>query len=150
MKMQQGIIQQCSIEHIERYGEIYAEAFSGDPWNDAWTVEDATTHVRELLESKQAYGLEFIVDEQIVGFILGTSMLFHYGRTFEINDLAVARCYQHQGIGARLLEQLIADVKAQGMRAVHLITAGEGVLPKFYERFGFSKETEVILMGKEL
>jgi len=144
-----GIIQKCSMEHLNRYGEIYADAFSGEPWNDAWSVEDATVHVKELLACKQSYGLEFVVDGKVVGFILGTSMLFHYGRTFEINDLAVARECQRQGIATILLEKCIADVKAMGMVAIHLITAGEGDLPVFYQKYGFKKEDKVILMGLE-
>ena len=44
--------------HIKEYGEIYAKAFSGEPWNDPWKVEDAVIHVEELLESRQSYGLE--------------------------------------------------------------------------------------------
>lgn len=91
-----------------------------------------------------------MVDGQVVGFILGTSMLFHYGRTFEVNDLAVDPAYQRRGIATKLLERCLADVKAQGIVGVHLITAGEGVLPGFYERFGFKKEKEVILMGLAL
>ncbi|MCR5394275.1 MAG: GNAT family N-acetyltransferase [Bacteroidales bacterium] len=146
----EGSIRPCDMTHIERYGEIYAEAFSGEPWNDPWTVTDATVHVRELLECKQSYGLEYVENGEIAGFVLGTSMMFHYGRTFEVNDLAVARAYQHQGIGTRLLKQLLADVQAQGMCGVHLITAAEGVLPQYYEQFGFKRETEVILMGREL
>ena len=69
------------------YGEIYAAAFAGEPWNDPWRPEDAQIHVRELLETKTAYGLEYVEDGKVVGFLVGTSMLFHYGRTFEINDL---------------------------------------------------------------
>ncbi len=144
------LIQNSSIDHIERYGEIYAAAFSGEPWNDPWKTEDAVIHVRELLESKQSYGLEYVMDGQVVGFILGTSMLFHYGRTFEINDLAVDPAYQRRGIAKKLLERCLDDIKAQGMVGVHLITAGEGVLPGFYEKYGFKKENEVILMGLEL
>ena len=75
--------------------------------------------------------------------------LFHYGRTFEINDLAVAPQYQRQGIASRLLEQCLAELKAQGIVGFHLITAREGVLPTFYERFGFKKEERVMLMGME-
>ena len=127
-----------------------AAAFSGEPWNDPWTPEDAQIHVRELLESKQAYGLEYLIDDKVVGFILGTSMLFHYGRTFEINDLAVDPAFQRRGIAKQLMEQCLSDIKAQGVVGVHLITAGEGVLPAFYEKYGFSKENEVILMGLEL
>ena len=107
-------------------------------------------HVGELLDSKQAYGLEYIVNGEVAGFILGSSMLFHYGRTFEINDLAVAPEHQRQGIAGRLLTHCLDDIKEQGMVGVHLITAGEGILPRFYEDFGFSKEKRVILMGREL
>ncbi|MBQ6521967.1 MAG: GNAT family N-acetyltransferase, partial [Atopobiaceae bacterium] len=88
----------ATMDHIARYGEIYATAFSGEPWNDAWLPEDAEIHVRELLESSTAYGLEYVEDGMVAGFLVGTSMLFHYGRTFEINDLAVDPAYQGRGI----------------------------------------------------
>lgn len=144
------MIQNCNMEHLDRYGRIYAAAFAGEPWNDPWKVGDAVIHVKELLESKQSYGLEYVIDGQVAGFILGTSMLFHYGRTFEINDLAVDPAFQRRGIAKKLMERCLADIKAQGMVGVHLITAGEGALPAFYERYGFKRESEVILMGLEM
>ena len=101
--MSKDNIRPITMEHIQRYGDIYAKAFSGEPWNDPWKPEDAVIHVRELLESKQAYGLEYVLDGKVVGFILGTSMLFHYGRTFEINDLVVDPEYQRRGIAQELL-----------------------------------------------
>ena len=121
-------IHACDIKNIARYGEIYAAAFSGDPWNDPWGPEDAMIHIKELLESKNAYGLECVVDGEIAGFILGTSMLFHYGRTFEINDLAVSPEYQKKGIAKQLMDKLLGDIKEQGMVGVHLITAGNTFL----------------------
>ena len=145
-----GDIRACSIDHAERYGEIYAKAFSGDPWNDSWKPEDAVIHVKEILEMKQSYGLEYVENNLVVGFLLGSSMLFHYGRTFEINDLAVDPAYQGKGIAKALLDRCIEDMKAQGIVGIHLITANEGFLPDFYERHGFGREKEVILMGKEL
>ncbi len=144
------MIREMAIKHLNRYGEIYAEAFSGEPWNDPWKKEDAVIHVKELLESKTALGFEYIKDDKVVGFILGTSMLFHYGRTFEINDLAVDPAYQRQGIAKELMDKMLDEIKKRGMVGVHLITAGEGILPKFYEKYGFKKENEVILMGLEL
>ena len=143
-------IQKIKMENADRYGEIYDAAFSGEPWNDPWKMEDAITHVKELIESKQSYGLECVIDGEVAGFILGTSMLFHYGRTFEINDLAVNPAFQRRGIAKRLLEQCLVDLKEQGIVGVHLITAREGILPAFYEKYGFKKEKEVILMGMEL
>ena len=105
--MSKDNIRPITMEHIQRYGDIYAKAFSGEPWNDPWKPEDAVIHVRELLESKQAYGLEYVLDSKVVGFILGTSMLFHYGRTFDINDLAVDPEYQRRGIAKELLESAL-------------------------------------------
>ena len=83
---------------MEEYGKIYAKAFSGEPWNDCWKIEDAILHVSEILESEQSYGWECLSDGNVVGFILGSTMLFHYGRVFEINDLAVLPDYQRNGI----------------------------------------------------
>jgi ribosomal protein S18 acetylase RimI-like enzyme len=143
-------IKPITIEHVRRYGEIYAAAFSGEPWNDPWDPEDAIIHVKEILESKQSYGLEYIVDGEIAGFILGASMLFHYGRIFEINDLAVDPAFQGRGIAKALLEQCIADMKERGMAGLNLITEAKGFLPEFYEKYGFKRENRVILMGKEL
>ena len=145
-----GEIRSCSMDHVSRYGEIYAKAFSGEPWNDPWKPEDAVIHVKEILEMKQSYGLEYVEDNKVVGFLLGSSMLFHYGRTFEINDLAVDPAYQGKGIAKTLLDRCIEDMKAQGIVGIHLITANEGFLPDFYERHGFGREKEVILMGMEL
>ncbi len=145
-----GEIRPCTIEHAERYGAIYAQAFSGEPWNDPWKSEDAVIHVRELLEMKQSYGLEYVEDGVIAGFLLGSSMLFHYGRTFEINDLAVDPAYQGKGIAKTLMDRCLADMKKRGIVGIHLITADESFLPAFYERYGFSREKEVILMGMEL
>ncbi|MBO6220303.1 MAG: GNAT family N-acetyltransferase [Bacteroidales bacterium] len=143
-------IRPCTILHLDCYASIYAKAFSGEPWNDPWKPEDAAVHVGELLESRQSYGLECLVDGEVAGFLLGTSMLFHYGRTFEINDLAVAPEYQRTGIATSLMERCLEDLKRQGIVAVHLITAAEGVLPGFYGHFGFTEEKQVMLMGKEL
>ena len=139
-----------TMAHLERYEAIYAAAFSGPPWNDPWTESDAVIHVQELLETKTAYGLEYVMDGKVVGFLLGTSMLFHYGRTFEINDLAVDPAYQGRGIASALLERCKADMKARGIVGLHLITSADGFRPGFYERHGVGREHEVILMGMEM
>ncbi len=140
----------ATLDHVRRYGEIYAAAFSGEPWNAPWKPEDAEIHVKELLESATAYGLEYVEDGVILGFLVGTSMLFHYGRTFEINDLAVSPAHQGRGIGRRLLEKCLGDMRARGIVGVHLITEREGYLPAFYGRYGFHREEDLILMGAEL
>ena len=144
------MIQPMCTEHLSEYAAIYAAAFSGEPWHDAWRTEDAAIHITEIMESRQSFGLEYVIDGTVAGFILGSSMLFHYGRTFEINDLAVHPDFQGQGIATKLLNACLDEMKARGIKGVHLITQGEGFLPAFYEKHGFQKENRVMLMGLEL
>lgn len=144
------IINSIDPSHLREYGRIYAAAFSGEPWNDRWKEEDATVHVKELLESPQHYGLECVVDGAVAGFLLGTSMLFHYGRTFEINDVAVDPRYQGQGIASLLMDKAMEDLKRMDIVGVHLITASDGWLKDFYAKYGFRKEERVMLMGMEI
>ena len=148
--MESCIIKCCSVEHIREYGEIYAKAFSGEPWNDCWKIEDAILHVSEILESKQSYGLECLSEGRLVGFILGSTMLFHYGRVFEDNDLAVLPDYQRKGIATKLLERCLTEMEECGIKGVNLITANEGMLPEFYGKHGFERENGVILMGRKI
>ncbi len=77
-------------------------------------------------------------------------MLFHYGRTFEINDLAVDPSFQNRGIATQLMERLLLDIKNQGIVGVNIITAKEGKLSSFYQKYGFKEESKVILMGLDL
>ena len=37
------------------------------------------------------------------------------------------------------IERCLIDIEKQGMAGVHLTTTAEGILPKFYEQYGFRK-----------
>ncbi len=142
-------LRKCTLVNVREYGRIYAAAFAGEPWNDPWKTEDAEIHVKEQLELRQSYGLEYRMNDKIMGFILGTSTLFHRGRIFEIHDLAVDPDYQGQGIAKELLAQCLKDIKAMGMTGAVLITATSGRLPSFYQQAGFKEEREICIMGME-
>lgn len=144
------LIHPCAKDHIARYGEIYSTAFSGEPWNDPWTVENAIIHIQELFESKHCYGLEAVIGTKVVGLLLGTTTLFFSGRVFEMKDLAVDPEYQGRGIATQLLQQCFADMKSQGIVRVELLTAGKGVLPAFYENCGFIRDKKLILMQRKI
>ncbi len=79
-----------------------------------------------------------------------STMLFHYGRVFEINDLAVLPDYQRKGIATKLLGRCLAEMRERGIKGVNLITVNEGMLPGFYRKHGFEREDGVILMGMKI
>lgn len=144
------VLAPITIEHLKQYGEIYVKAFSGEPWHEPWKAEDAQVRMRERMEAKTAYGLEYAVDGRAAAFLLGTSMLLHFGRVFEIIDLAVDPDYQRRGIASILLERCKADMKEREIVGICLTTSGDSFLPDLYECHGFKRETELILMWMEL
>ena len=150
MTEEKTAIQLCGPERPDEYGRLRAAAFSGEPRKDPRKPEDDVIHVKELPESRQAYGLEYVTDGRAAGFVPGASMLFHYGRTFRINDLAVDPAYQKKGTAKKLMKALLSDPEKQGIAGVHLITAADAFPPEFCERVGFQEEKRVILTGKDL
>lgn len=47
------LIQNCSLDNVERYGEIYAAAFSKAPWNDPWKAADCFRSFMKNMISKR-------------------------------------------------------------------------------------------------
>ena len=135
---------------IGRYADLYAAAFSGGPWFDPWNAGDAGVHIREMMDSAQFYGLEAEIGGETAGILMGTSMLFHDGRAFEIHDLAVAPEMRRRGIASMLLRRCRDDMKEKGIRRLILMTGNTEFLPDFYRRQGFCAEKDIVLMGMEL
>lgn len=61
---------------------------------------------------------------------------------YGLGPIAVAPAWQRQGVGARLMSQALADLRAR--RAAGCVVLGD---PAFYARFGFSAQTALRLPG---
>ncbi len=74
-------------------------------------------------------------------------LVLHYGRTFEINDIAVDPQYQGRGIASQLLECCKSDIKEPGIVGLHLIIGTGNFLPEFQDRsevLGFYEHDKLI------
>ena len=70
------------------------------------------------------------------GFILARTL----GEEAEILTLSVAPARQAQGLGARLLDALLASLAAQGVRRVHLeVAADNAAALALYRKRGFAQ-----------
>lgn len=110
----------------------------------AWIAEHTVLSAVEHLEFVAA-GLEWVVvDEQArpVGFVCATA----FDRALHIEELAVAREQQGQGLGRQLIAAVQRHAEAQGFDALTLTTFVE--VPwnaPFYERLGFEVVEEAAL-----
>ena len=85
---------------------------------------------------------------QIIGGLGVIENDFHNRRDLSPNVCAVyveesKRC---NGIAGALLKYVCCDMKEKGIETLYLLTDHTS----FYEKYGFKKEKEVILMGRDL
>ena len=58
--------------------------------------------------------------------------------------------HQGKGIGKALLRKLEADLKAQGVAKLYLLTARDGAAERFYHACGFYSSDKMTMLGKYL
>lgn len=89
--------------------------------------------IRQFLEQMRHF-LVATVDDRVVGYICGTE----YGKVGHIVRLAVHAEAQRQGIGTRLLRDVLARMSEDGVRALTLNTQRDNLVSQaFYRKLGF-------------
>jgi len=103
------------------------------------TMDEAKQVFRERLRK----GIQTFVariDDRIVGtasLIIEEKFIHSGGCSGHIEDVAVHRDFQKQGVGAALVRHLIEQARAAGCYKV-ILNCGEATVP-FYERLGFRR-----------
>ena len=127
---------------IPRLAEVErsaAQAFASLPalaWLAAGDVLDITTH-------------QACVDAGATWQILGFACAGYEQQALHIHEISVRREAQGQGIGRKLLDQLVAVARASGARELTLTTFAD--VPwnaPFYRRYGFETLDEGLLCAR--
>jgi len=88
------------------------------------------------IEKGFCYPIKIIVDNKLVG--IGTSILFD--KTCWLAHIIVDKDFRKRGIGFRIVERLINDIKNQTIETYLLIATGPGL--SIYKKTGFKIVTE--------
>ena len=103
---------------------------------------DTPDQIRRFLERNP--GLSTVAESE--GTLVGTALCGHDGRRGFIYHLAVDRKARARGIGRRLVEQSIANLKHAGLTRCHIVvyahnTAGQD----FWAHLGFTPRKELLI-----
>ena len=104
-------------------------------------VQLTVTEAREIFRSQLRAGVRTyiaMIDEEIVGtatLLVEQKFIHHGGRIGHIEDVAVHRDFQKQGIGSVLVRHTTEEAKKFGCYKVILSCFSDRVL--FYERLGY-------------
>lgn len=111
------------------------------------TLSDKQEELHRMLDKHPEL---FLVAEQN-GIVTGTVLGSFDGRRGYVHHLAVLPKYQHQGIGARLLETLEAKYQSMGVVKIHLfIETLNADVESYYRKHGWQLRDDLIMMSKTL
>jgi len=83
--------------------------------------------------------------------IVGVALCGHDGRRGHIYHLAVDPAYQGRGLGKRLLDESLADLRRTGVKRVIIMVADDNASGRqFWKRSGWEEITGAIAMGIDL
>jgi ribosomal protein S18 acetylase RimI-like enzyme len=83
--------------------------------------------------------------------IVGVALCGHDGRRGHIYHLAVDPAYQGRGLGKRLLDESLADLRRTGVKRVIIMVADDNPSGReFWKRSGYEEISGAITMGIDL
>jgi len=138
-------------QHYPVIAKHYVETYNAPPWNDRWTEELAEEKLREMMDCSGAFGLICYDDSgSFSGVILGNIEIYFDCKQFFIKDFFVPLSCQNQGIGSLLMGELEKRLREMGIHKTYLFTAKGERTEGYYQRRGFVRWDDMILMGKKL
>ena len=124
--------------------------FNGEPWGEAWTPDKALTYLQDLLATPRSSGVVAETEGNVVGFVLGRAEQRDQNVQFYLSEMCVLAEHQGQGVGKRLLRELEATLKQQGIAKLYLLTTRSGSAEAFYHACGFYTSEKMVMLGKYL
>ncbi|PTH19294.1 GNAT family N-acetyltransferase [Staphylococcus arlettae] len=121
-------------------------SYAGPPWNNKWTENEALLRIEATMSGFNSRG--YVVEEKgkIIAMCLGRiDYYFSALNQFCIDEFNVIPSQQRLGIGKQLISYVSDAMKRENINTIFLITGGE-LSSKFYEKNGFIKTTDGIMM----
>lgn len=130
--------------------DLFVSTFGKPPWSETWDPQVVHARLDQIVRTPLSFGAVILADGEIAGFSLGISEPWHEGAHFYLKEMCVAHARQRQGLGTRLLDYLLDELRGQDTRRVYLLTARGDMSEAFYAKAGFYTSPKMILMARRI
>ena len=118
-------IERLTAQHIDQIAALEKRCFS-DPWSREMLMPELTNPLSLWLVA--------LDQEQVIGYVGSQSVL----DAADMMNIAVAPEYRRQGIGIRLIQDLIQQLRAVNVRSLALeVRVSNTAAIALYEKMGF-------------
>lgn len=129
---------------------LFADTFNRPPWNDCWTIPQATIYLSEIEGNPVFRGFIAEADGTIVASVMGHLRSWYSAREFHIDEMFVSPDFQRQKIGESLLRFAEKELKAEKVSRITLLTERSSGAESFYSSQGFKAVEKMGLYSKRL
>jgi len=134
----ENIVSKCSVLSVDVY--------NSDPWNDNWTETKAYERLLHYFNTPSFIGFAAFMDKNIIGCLLGNVEPFFSGDYFYLKEMFIAKEFQRNGIGSKLINQLKDELLKSKISEIMLFTSSTLFPYQFYKRNGFTVIKSMCLM----
>jgi len=140
------MIRKAKTSDLKKVSAIFRTEFKKPPYHERWTEKNALKKIKKYYKENYMFVLE--VEKEIVGFLIGTSYLWHDGTRGMIDEVVVSSKFQGKGYGTKLIKHFEKFLKKKGVKNISLFSFTKSKAFKLYKKLGFKKEDFVSMIKK--
>ena len=127
---------------------LFVEVFNQAPWNDNWSLEQATNYVLDIFNTPGFKGVGYFQNGACQGALLGNTKQWYSGKEFFIQEMFIELEIQGKGIGKKLMTVLMNLLKEENIKDVALLTDRGIDAEYFYKKVGFNEVERLVFLAK--
>lgn len=139
-------VQELKKEDLENCANLIIQAYNGRPWNYQWTFSKASLYLNELVASSRFVGFVIYEGEELVGAMFSHVKTWWINDQLMIDELFVAAQDQGKGYGQALMNAAKDFAANNNIGSITLMTQKYMPAISFYEKNGFLKAEQYVLM----
>jgi len=129
---------------------VLVAAYSGEPWNNSWTIQEALLRVESTMSGSNSKGYIAESSGEIIAMCLGRIDYYYGGwKQYCVDEFNVLPTLQGKGVGSGLQDYISRLMKEDGVARLFLVTGGE-MAAKFYVKNGYEKSDDGIMLTLDL
>ncbi|MFC6464562.1 GNAT family N-acetyltransferase [Marinilactibacillus sp. GCM10026970] len=129
---------------------LFMDVFNKAPWNDDWSLEQATNYVQDIFNTPGFKGVGYFQNETCQGALLGNTKQWYSGKEFFIQEMFIGLEKQGKGIGKMLMTVLMNLLKEENIEEVALLTDRGIDAEYFYKKVGFNEIERLVFLAKSV
>lgn len=133
---------------LSHCAKLFVDVFNQAPWNDDWSLEQATDYVQDIFNTPGFKGVGYFQEGAFQGAILGNTKQWYSGEEFFIQEMFIRLEMQGKGIGKKLMTFLMNLLKEENIKDVALLTDRGIDAEYFYKKVGFNEVERLVFLAK--